>query len=262
MTPKSKQESPNLSKKQHTPATDAQIRDAIAYMSSMFPDPATELHYETPRQLLLAVLLSAQTTDVNVNRATAPIFGTMRSPADLVEMGEPAFRDAIKTLSFYKTKAKHALETARRLSALASANDVITAEIAQLDASYHPLVSQVRQEHGYYIPSTLPSLTSYPGVGEKTAKVVLHTLYGMPYLAVDTHVHRVANRLERVTTDKPLQTSALLEQIIPADLLMLAHHTIILFGRYHCTAKKPHCDTCQIKHLCTYAAKTLERKHQ
>lgn len=195
MTPKSKQEHPNRSNNQHTPTTDAQIREAIAYMERIFPDPATELHYETPRHLLLAVLLSAQTTDVNVNRATAPIFGTMRSPADLVMMGESAFRDAIKTLSFYKTKAKHALETARRLCALAADHDAIEAEIAQLDEAYRPRVSQLWQDHGYYIPSTLPSLTTYPGVGEKTAKVVLHTLYGMPYLAVDTHVHRVANRL-------------------------------------------------------------------
>ncbi len=199
------------------------FKTIFSYLEQLFPNAETELNYETPFQLLVAVILSAQTTDKQVNKVTASLFQTIKEPEDVIKLGHIAFEQAIKSIGLYKGKAKNIFQTSKLLV-----------------------------EKKGKIPKTEKELIQLPWVWEKTAKVVLHVLYKKPVIAVDTHVHRVCNRLGIVKTKAPLQTSKLLETAIPNEYKQIAHHCIILFGRYYCTARNPKCAECQLQKLCLY----------
>lgn len=196
-------------------------KQIFTYLQELFPDAKTELHYKTDFQLLVAVMLSAQTTDTQVNKTTAKLFPIVKKPEDLVKLWLDKFTQSIKSVNLYKTKGKHIFETAQML---------------------------LKQKSK--IPETIKELMMFPGVGEKTAKVIVHILYNQGVIAVDTHVHRVANRLGIVKTNSPLQTSKLLETKIPKTYKDIAHDTIVLFWRYHCTARKPRCQECKLQTIC------------
>lgn len=198
----------------------------FSYLDELFPNADTELNYETPFQLLVAVILSAQTTDRQVNKVTDTLFKRIKQPGDVIEMGHKSFENAIKSIGLYKWKAKNIYET-----------------------------SKILLDNGGTIPKEEKELIKLPWVGEKTAKVVLYVLYKKPVIAVDTHVHRICNRLWIVETKTPLQTSKLLEERIPQKYKYIAHHCIILFWRYHCTARNPKCENCRLASLCLYYSK-------
>lgn len=176
------------------------FKTIFSYLKQLFPNADTELNYDTPFQLLVAVILSAQTTDKQVNKVTATLFQMIKQPEDVITLGYFSFEQAIKSIGLYKSKAKNIFQTSELLIAKKGR-----------------------------IPKTEKDLMKLPGVGEKTAKVVLHVLYKKPVIAVDTHVHRICNRLGMVQTKTPLQTSKLLETIIPNKYKQIAHHCMILF---------------------------------
>lgn len=205
---------------------DKKINIIFTYLKELFPNPETELHSSTPFQFVVAVMLSAQATDVQVNKVTDKLFKKIKKPEDLLAMGFPSFLSAIKSINYYQTKAKHIRETAK-------------------------LLKQWKK-----IPNNLDKLMELPWVGVKTWKLIAHVLYDKPFIAVDTHIHRVSNRLGIVATTSPEKTSELLEKRIPDNYKDLAHHALVLFGRYYCTAKKPKCETCKLKKICLYYKKT------
>jgi len=215
-------------------------------LGGLYPDATTELHYSTPFQLLIAVIMSAQATDKQVNKVTATLFAHIRGPQDVIDMGYDAYENAIRSIGLYRSKARNiwTLVTSWKLQV----------ESYGLD-NLHDEERKVYEEYGYVIPSDIQSLMQLSGVGEKTAKVVAHVLYDKPVIAVDTHVHRVCNRLGIVKTKHPLQTSKLLEKKIPDDYKRIAHHCFILFGRYHCVARNPKCATCPVSKVCAYYRK-------
>lgn len=194
----------------------------------MFPYNQTELIYDTPFQLLVAVMLSAQTTDKQVNKVTSSLFQLVKNPDDLLSLWQENFTKSIKSIWLYTSKSKNIFTTAQILS---------------------------WKWDDYTIPREISDLMQLPGVGIKTAKVIAHVLYGTKVIAVDTHVHRVANRLDRLNTKTPEQTSKLLESLIYEDNKSIAHHSIILFGRYHCKAIHPLCDRCPLQLYCKYYKK-------
>ncbi|QKE40521.1 endonuclease III [Ferrovum myxofaciens] len=202
-----------------TPAQRQQLFERLAQAN---PHPTTELIWHTPFQLLLAVLLSAQSTDVGVNRVTAPLFPTLQTPQDLLTLGLAAFEEAIRTLGLYRTKSRHAIEMAKILV----------------------------DQHEGQVPETQVELEALPGVGRKTANVVLNTLYGHPTIAVDTHVFRVANRTGLARGTTPLAVEQALLRAVPAPFLQHAHHWLILQGRHICLARAPRCGICPIQDLC------------
>lgn len=193
------------------------------------PEPRTELEYETPFQLLIAVLLSAQATDKSVNLATRKFFPQHGTPEGILAMGETQLTEAIKTIGLYRTKAKNTLATCRMLV----------------------------EQHGSQVPQSREALQALPGVGRKTANVVLNTAFAQPTLAVDTHIFRVANRTGIAPGKNVLDVELKLEKVVPRDFLLDAHHWLILHGRYICVARKPKCPQCGIADLCEYRAKTL-----
>lgn len=236
--------------------TEKKIIAGLDYMAELFPDPQIELSYSTPFQLLLSVILSAQTTDIQVNKVTSHFYETILSPSDLIENYTSDQREAaIAWVNYYKTKAKNTYTLAHRLIDEAKETKTIKSTISTLPLEQRTLAEKLQEEYKYYIPATLPELMTYPWVWEKTAKVVLHVLYKLPFIAVDTHVHRIANRLWRVETKTPLETSHLIEWVVPDRYNDIAHHTIILFGRYHCKAKKPACESCKLTSICKHYAK-------
>lgn len=192
------------------------------------PKPTTELKYRSPFELLIAVILSAQATDVSVNKATEKLFAVADTPEKIVALGEDDLKKYIKTIGLFNSKAK---------------NIIKTCEI---------LVTQYAGQ----IPNTRTALENLPGVGRKTANVVLNTAFGHATLAVDTHIFRVANRLKLVKAKTPLETEKQLLQKIPKEFLYDAHHWLILHGRYTCTARKPKCHQCLIADLCEFEDKT------
>lgn len=212
------------------------------YLKELFPDPETELNYSTPFQLVVAVMLSAQATDLQVNKVTDTLFKKIKKPEDLLAMGFEKFERSIKSINYYHTKAKHIYETALLLK---------------------------QKKH---IPDTLEELMKMPGIGVKTAKLILHVLYDKLYIAVDTHIHRVSNRLWLVKstilkdtspfkrkgayTTSPEKTSELLEKVIPDEYKDHAHHSLVLFWRYYCKAIKPKCDDCKLQKICKYYKNT------
>ncbi len=193
------------------------------------PLPTTELESSNPYQLLVAVVLSAQATDAGVNIATRPLFEHIKTPEQMVELGEPDLREAIKTIGLFNTKAKN----------------VIALSQALVD------------QHGSQVPRTREELQALPGVGRKTANVVLNTAFGEETFAVDTHVFRVCNRTGLATGKTVDEVEAKLEKIVPQPFRRDAHHWLILHGRYTCKARLPECWRCPVLDLCRYKPKTL-----
>ncbi len=193
----------------------------------MYPENRTDLEYSNPYQLLIAVLMSAQTTDVQVNKANKKFFQAVKKPEDAVNLWIDKIKEYIKTIWFFNTKAK---------------NIYLTSKI-------------LLEKYNWEIPKTLEELIQLPGVGIKTAKVVTAVLYNAPYLPVDTHVHRVLNRLGIVKTKTPLETDKAAAKILDKDATIKLHHSLIFFGRYHCTARKPKCDDCPLQNICVYYKK-------
>ncbi|MBC7985919.1 MAG: endonuclease III [Sphingomonadaceae bacterium] len=192
------------------------------------PAPATELEYANPYQLLVAVVLSAQATDVGVNRATRPLFERVTTPADMLALGEVRLREAIRTIGLFNTKTKNVIALSERLIS----------------------------EHGGAVPEDRAALESLPGVGRKTANVVLNTAFGHETIAVDTHIFRVANRTALAPGKTPLAVELGLERVTPAQFRRHAHHWLILHGRYVCKARTPECWRCPVADLCPYQPKT------
>lgn len=213
---------------------DKKIKQIFTYLKELFPNPETELRYDTPFQFLVAVMLSAQATDIQVNKATESLFRKVKTPQDLISMKFENFERAISSINYYHTKAKHIYETA---SLLINNEKLI-------------MKNEGKKKYKNWIPDSLEELVKFPGIGVKTAKVVAHVLYDKLFIAVDTHIHRVSNRLGLVSTKTPNQTSELLEKLVPDSYKHLAHHTLVLFGRYYCTAKKPKCEGCKLKKIC------------
>ena len=192
------------------------------------PDPRTELTYRNPFTLLVAVVLSAQATDVSVNKATEPLFAIADTPAAILALGEDRLRGFIKTIGLYNMKARNVMALCELLIA----------------------------RHGGEVPRERAALEALPGVGRKTANVVLNTAFGEPLMAVDTHVFRVANRLPVAEGATPLAVELGLEAKVPAAFKMNAHHWLILHGRYTCVARKPKCAVCVVSDLCRWPDKT------
>ena len=208
----------------------------------LFPNPDTELNFETPFQLLVAVMLSAQTTDRQVNVVTDKLFLKIKKPNDVLNMTEEKLAKQVSSVNYYKMKAKHIKETAKKLIELTKDKN------ARLTKNEKKCLDK----YGYYLPESIEWLTKLPWVGEKTAKVILYVQYKHDLIAVDTHVHRVANRLWIVKTNEPLETSKEIEKVVPKKWKRIAHHSLILFGRYYCTAKKPKCENCVLKKYCEF----------
>ena len=192
------------------------------------PSPTTELEFCNPYTLLVAVVLSAQATDVSVNIACRPIFAKVKRPQQMIELGEDAFREQIKTIGLFNTKARNVI------------------------ALSHALV----REHGGEVPRSREELQKLPGVGRKTANVVLNTAFGEDTFAVDTHVFRVCNRTGLAPGKTPEEVEAKLDKIVPQPFRRDAHHWLILHGRYVCKARTPECWRCPIVDLCRYRPKT------
>ena len=192
------------------------------------PAPETELEFGNPYTLLVAVALSAQATDVGVNKATRSLFATVTTPQTMLDLGEEALKQHIKTIGLFNTKAKNVIAAARIL----------------VDA------------HGGEVPSDRASLETLPGVGRKTANVVLNVAYGEPVIAVDTHIFRVGNRTGLAKGKTPLEVELKLEKITPEPFLSHAHHWLILHGRHICKARTPECWRCPVIELCAYKPKT------
>ncbi|MCQ9325457.1 endonuclease III [Neisseria dentiae] len=193
------------------------------------PHPTTELNFNSPFELLIAVLLSAQATDVGVNKATAKLFPVAATPQAMLDLGLEGVMEYTKTIGLYKTKSKHIIETCRIL----------------LD-KYNGEVPQTREE-----------LEALPGVGRKTANVVLNTAFGQMAMAVDTHIFRVANRTKIAPGKNVREVEDKLMKFVPKEFLLDAHHWLILHGRYTCKAQKPLCERCIINDLCEYPAKAV-----
>jgi endonuclease-3 len=192
------------------------------------PFPTTELEYTTPFELLIAVILSAQATDVGVNKATRKLYPIANTPEAILELGLEGLKSYVKTIGLYNAKAENIIKTCQIL-------------IDQYDSQ---------------VPDTREALEALPGVGRKTANVVLNTAFRQPTMAVDTHIFRVANRTRIAPGKNVLEVEKKLLKFIPKEFLMDAHHWMILHGRYVCTARKPKCGSCMIEDLCEYTEKT------
>ncbi|AKJ94690.1 endonuclease III [Thioalkalivibrio versutus] len=192
------------------------------------PEPTTELDYATPFELLIAVILSAQATDVGVNKATRRLYPVANTPEAILELGLDGLKEHIKTIGLYNAKAENVMKTCRMLV----------------------------ERHGGEVPRDRESLEALPGVGRKTANVILNTAFGVPTIAVDTHIFRVANRIGLAPGKTVLEVEKRLMRLTPKAYLQDAHHWLILHGRYVCKARKPECWRCPIADLCEYKAKT------
>ena len=194
------------------------------------PEPTTELEYQSVFELLVAVILSAQATDVGVNKATAKLFPVANTPAAIHALGVEGLEAYIKTIGLYRSKAKNVIETCRLLV----------------------------ERHDSVVPSTREELEALPGVGRKTANVVLNTAFRQPAMAVDTHIFRVSNRTGIAPGKNVLEVEKKLLKFVPREYLLDAHHWLILHGRYVCQARKPRCGSCRIEDLCEYKHKTSD----
>lgn len=199
----------------------------FARLKAANPNPTTELNYNSPFELLIAVILSAQATDVSVNLATDKLYPVANTPASIVKLGESGLKKYIRTIGLFNTKAKNVIATCHRLI----------------------------DEHEGQVPETREALEALPGVGRKTANVVLNTAFGQPTMAVDTHIYRVSNRTRLAAGKTVLAVEKKLLKTTPAEYLVDAHHWLILHGRYTCTARKPKCDQCVIYDLCEFKEK-------
>jgi len=205
------------------------IETFFARLAAANPEPKSELEFVNPYTLLVAVVLSAQATDVGVNKATRALFAEVDSPAKMVALGEARLKDHIKTIGLFNAKAKNVIGLSRLLI----------------------------ERHGGAVPHDRVALEALPGVGRKTANVVLNVAFGEPTIAVDTHIFRVANRTGLASGDTPLAVELGLEKATPARWKLHAHHWLILHGRYVCKARKPACAACSVADLCAYPAKEM-----
>jgi endonuclease-3 len=208
--------------------TRAQISDIYRHLHSLDPAPRTELNYSNPYTLVVAVALSAQSTDIGVNKATKDLFALADTPAKMVALGEDKVRDMVKTIGLYKTKAKNVIKLSQML----------------LD------------DFGGEVPDNRDDLIKLPGVGRKTANVVLNEAFGQPTMAVDTHIFRVANRTGMAPGKDPLEVELNLLRVTPEEYALHAHHWLILHGRYTCIARKPRCFNCAVSEICKFKDKT------
>ena len=221
------------------------------YISSLFTSLETELKYETPFQLLVAVMMSAQTTDKQVNKISEHFFTILKNPQDAITLWQETIEKNINSINYFRAKAKHIYQSSLLLL---ERKEQIKEKKKKLTQKEQALFKQYK----YYIPETENELTKLPGVGEKTAKVIQYILFKKPVIAVDTHVHRVTNRLGIVATKTPEETSKLIQTRIPKEFRDIAHHSFILFGRYYCKAINPKCDTCKLSKLCNYYNTTIQ----
>ncbi len=191
------------------------------------PKPTTELAYRSTFELLISVVLSAQATDVSVNKATKPLYKTYNTPQKILDLGLEGLKKYIQTIGLYNTKAQNVIKTCQMLV----------------------------DKHGGEVPNTREALEALPGVGRKTANVVLNTAFGMPTMAVDTHIYRVSNRTNLAPGKNVVEVEKKLMKVVPKGYLIDAHHWLILHGRYICIARKPKCDQCPIMGLCEFKDK-------
>jgi endonuclease-3 len=206
----------------------AQIEEAFRRFKKANPEPKGELQHINAFTLLVAVVLSAQATDAGVNKATPALFALADTPQKMVALGEARVRELVKTIGLFRTKAKNVVALSQKLIA----------------------------EHGGQVPRSREALEALPGVGRKTANVVLNIAFGEPTIAVDTHIFRVGNRTGIATGRTPFEVETKLEQVVPAQYKRYAHHWLILHGRYTCVARKPLCEKCIISDLCQWPGKT------
>ncbi|MGE0082335.1 MAG: endonuclease III [Thiohalomonadaceae bacterium] len=202
--------------------------EIFARLRELNPRPTTELNYSTPFELLVAVVLSAQATDKGVNKATARLFPVANTPEAILALGVEGLKDYVKTIGLYNAKAENIIKTCKILV----------------------------EKHGGEVPRDREALEALPGVGRKTANVILNTAFGEPTIAVDTHIFRVANRTGLAPGKTVLEVEKKLLKVVPEEFRQDAHHWLILHGRYTCTARKPNCPQCPIKDLCEYKHKT------
>ncbi len=211
-----------------------QIRtDIYSRLREKIPKPETELNYINPFELLIAVILSAQATDISVNKATALLYPIANTPQKILDLGVKKLKTYIKTIGLYNSKAENIIKTCRIL-------------LERFDGE---------------VPQTRDELESLPGVGRKTANVILNTAFGEPTIAVDTHIFRVSNRTGLAKGRTPLEVEKRLVKLTPDEFRKDAHHWLILHGRYTCKARKPECPSCVIRDLCEYRHKTPDTKH-
>jgi endonuclease-3 len=201
----------------------------FARLQARNPDPKGELDYTNTYTLLVAVVLSAQATDTGVNKATKDLFKIVRTPQDMVKLGEERLKGYIRTIGLFKTKAKNVIA----------------------------LSQQLIENHGGQVPQTREELVKLPGVGRKTANVVLNIAFGQPTIAVDTHLFRIANRTGLAPGKTPEEVEKKLLKAVPEKYLQHAHHWLILHGRYVCKARKPDCAACVVRDLCAFKGKTV-----
>jgi len=204
------------------PWSKVEIEEAFRRFQAAMPEPKGELHHINPFTLLVAVVLSAQATDAGVNKATPALFALADTPEKMAALGEERVRELIKTIGLYRTKAKNVVALSKKLVA----------------------------EHGGKVPSTREQLQALPGVGRKTANVVLNIAFGEPTMAVDTHIFRIGNRTGLAPGKDPLAVELKLLEVIPPQYMLHAHHWLILHGRYTCVARRPKCNECPIADLC------------
>jgi endonuclease-3 len=209
--------------------TNAQVEEAFRRFQAANPEPKGELKHTNPFTLLVAVVLSAQATDAGVNKATPALFALADTPEKMVALGEDRIRELIKTIGLYRNKAKNVALLAQKLI----------------------------DDYGGQVPRTREELVALPGVGRKTANVVLNIAFGQPTMAVDTHIFRIGNRTGLAPGKDPLAVELELEKVIPAKYMLHAHHWLILHGRYICLARKPLCEKCIIADLCQWPGKTV-----
>ena len=205
----------------------AKVRRIFERLQAADPEPRTELHYTTPFELLVAVILSAQATDVGVNKATARLFPVANTPQAILDLGEEGLKRFIATIGLYNSKAHNIVRMCAMLLA----------------------------QHGGEVPHDRQALERLPGVGRKTANVVLNVVFGDATIAVDTHIFRIANRIGLAPGKTPLAVEQGLMRVIPKPFLRHAHHWLVLHGRYVCTARKPRCPVCPIADLCQWPEK-------
>ncbi len=208
----------------------AKRREIFTRLHAANPQPKSELDARTPYELLVAVVLSAQATDKSVNLATAKLFPVANTPQTTLVLGEARLREAIRTIGLYRTKAKNIIA----------------------------LSSLLLERHGGEVPAQREALEALPGVGRKTANVVLNIAFGQPTIAVDTHIFRVANRTGLAPGRDPLEVEERLLKFTPEEFRLHAHHWLILHGRYVCVARKPRCSACEIRDLCDFRSKTRD----
>ncbi|MDZ7663536.1 endonuclease III [Thiohalophilus sp.] len=205
-------------------------REIFRRLKKENPHPTTELNYRSPFELLIAVILSAQATDKGVNKATKELFKVARSPKKMLELGESGLKEYIQTIGLFNSKAKNIIKTCQILV----------------------------EQHGGKVPEDRAALEALPGVGRKTANVILNTAFGHPTIAVDTHIFRVSNRTGLAPGKTVLEVEKKLLKVVPGEFKKDAHHWLILLGRYTCVARKPRCGACVIEDLCEYKDKTSD----